>query len=68
MAYITIKTNPDEDSLTLQERLLPSDLESEFFCAHLVERLRWAVEDADRARSGVASVEDRGSPSHAGVG
>jgi hypothetical protein len=68
MAYITIKTNPDEDSLTLQERLLPSDLESEFFCAHLVERLRWAVEDADRARSSVAAVGDRGSPSHAVVG
>jgi hypothetical protein len=46
MAYITIKTNTDEALITLQERLVPSDMESEFFCAHLVERLRWAVEDA----------------------
>ena len=68
MAYITIKTDADEGSMTLQEEVLPSDLESEFFCTHLVERLRWAVEDADRARSSVASVEDRASPSHAGVG
>ena len=49
MAYITIKTNRDEDSMTLFERVLPSDLESEFFCRHLVERLRWAVADAHRA-------------------
>jgi len=46
MAYITIKTTTHEGSMTLQERVLPSDLQSEFFCAHLVERLRWAVEDA----------------------
>jgi hypothetical protein len=46
MAYITIKTNTDEGLITLQERLAPSDMESEFYCAHLVERLRWAVEDA----------------------
>jgi hypothetical protein len=46
MAYITIKTNTDEGLITLQERVVPSDMESEFFCAHLIERLRWAVEDA----------------------
>jgi hypothetical protein len=46
MAYITIKTNTHEGLMIFQERLLPSDMESEFFCAHLVERLRWAVEDA----------------------
>jgi hypothetical protein len=46
MAYITIKANTDEGGTTLTERILPSDMESDFFCAHLVERLRWAVEDA----------------------
>ena len=46
MAYITIKTDRHEGHMTLQERVLTSDLESEFFCAQLVERLRWAVEDA----------------------
>ena len=45
MAYISITTSKDEGSMTLQERVLSSDLESEFFCTHLVERLRWAVED-----------------------
>ena len=44
MAYITI-TNKEE-VMTLCEGISPSDMESEFFCAHLVERLRWAIEDA----------------------
>ena len=48
MAYITIETNTDEGLVTLQERVVPSDMESEFFCTHLVERLWWAVEDAHR--------------------
>ncbi len=46
MAYVTIKTNRNEDHITLQELIAPSDMESEFFCTHLVERLRWAVQDA----------------------
>ena len=45
-AYITIKTNTDEAFITLQERVVPGDRESEFFCAHLVERVRSAVGDA----------------------
>jgi hypothetical protein len=60
MAYITIKTNTDEGSMTLQEEVLPSDLESEFFCTHLVERLRWAVEDAHRANAATATTTDIG--------
>ena len=51
MAYITIKTNTDDGLITLQERVMPGDMESEFFCAHLVERLRWAVADAHAATS-----------------
>jgi len=49
MAYITI-TNTDEGFMTLGEGIAPSDMESEFFCKHLVDRLRWAVEDAHRPR------------------
>jgi len=49
MAYITIETNTDEGLVTLRERVVPSDMESEFYRAHLVERLRWAVEDAHRS-------------------
>ena len=57
MAYITIKTDADQDFMTLKERVLPSDLESEFFCTHLVERLRWAVEDAHRVCPSAAPAE-----------
>jgi hypothetical protein len=31
----------------LQERVLPSDLESDHFSAQLVERVGWALVDAD---------------------
>ena len=31
MAYITIETNTDEGLVTLQERVVPSDMESESF-------------------------------------
>ena len=55
MAYITIETNTDEGLVTLRERVVPSDMESAFYRAHLVERLRWAVEDAH----GTPSPEER---------
>ena len=61
MAYITIETNTDEGLITLQERVVPSDMESEFFCAHLVERLRWAVEDAHGSGAMVEPDRERGS-------
>ena len=51
MAYITIETNTHEGLVTLRERVVPSDMESEFYRAHLVERLRWAVDDAHRTPS-----------------
>jgi hypothetical protein len=57
MAYITI-TNTEEGFMTLWEGIAPSDMESEFFCAHLVERLRWAVEDAHVAPSRVLAPGD----------
>ena len=60
MAYITIETNTDEGLITLQERLAPSDIESEFYCAHLVERLRWAVEEAHRTLNGESTAMKAG--------
>ena len=51
MPYITIKTNTDEGFITPQERVVPGDMESEFFRAHLLERVRSAVEDAHVAPS-----------------
>jgi hypothetical protein len=40
MACITIKTNSDEGLITLRECLEPSNMQSEFFCADVLERLR----------------------------
>jgi hypothetical protein len=32
----------------MAERVLPSDLESDHFAAQLIERLGWALDDADQ--------------------
>ena len=36
-----------EKAVVLQERVIPSDLESDHFSAQLVERVGWALADAD---------------------
>jgi hypothetical protein len=38
--------NPDR-AVVYRERVIPSDLESDHFSAQLVERVGWAVLDAD---------------------
>lgn len=38
-----------EGAVTFRERINVADFESQHFAAQLVERLGWAVEDADRA-------------------
>ncbi len=48
-----------EGAVTFRERVSVADFESEHFAAQLVERLGWAVEDADRAES--PSVAPTGS-------
>jgi hypothetical protein len=50
VAYIIIETDTEEGAWTLKERVTPEDMRSEFFCAHLVQRLRWAIADVDRPR------------------
>jgi hypothetical protein len=45
MAYITIETDTDGGFRTLHESLSCNDLDNQVFSDHLVERLRWAVED-----------------------
>ena len=60
MAYITIETDTDEGAWTLKERVTPEDMRSDFFCNHLVERMRWAVADVDvdsRSSSAVGSAD-----------
>jgi hypothetical protein len=45
MAYITIETDTDGGFRTLHENVSCEDLDNQTFSDHLVERLRWAVED-----------------------
>jgi hypothetical protein len=45
MAYITIETDTGGGFRTLHESLSCDDLDNQVFSAHLIERLRWAVED-----------------------
>jgi hypothetical protein len=51
MPQILIVTDsPEENPRTVvyRERVAPSDLESKHFAGQLVERVGWAVSDADR--------------------
>jgi hypothetical protein len=51
MPQILIVTDESEDSartVVYAERIAPSDLESDHFSGQLVERVGWAVSDADR--------------------
>ena len=52
-----------EGAVTLRERVSVADLESQHFATQLVERLGWAVEDADHAER---RLEPGGSPGDPG--
>ncbi len=62
MPQIIVVADPDagfgEGPVTLRERVNVTDFESEHFATQLVERLGWAVEDADQ-------VERRPTAEHA---
>ena len=47
---LILTDSPEETDSTVvyRERVAPSDLESEHFSGQLVERVGWAVSDADR--------------------
>lgn len=50
MPRIIVEAVPTDNEAPVRmmtERVLPSDLESEHFAAQLIERLGWAVADAD---------------------
>ena len=51
MPHIIVTADPardrDEDTVMLRERVNVADFESNHFAARLVERLGWAVGDAD---------------------
>ena len=50
MAYITVtadQPNDGRDAVVLTERVVLRDLESDHFSAQLIERLGWALVDAE---------------------
>ena len=56
-----------EGAVTFRERVNVADFESEHFAAQLVERLGWAVEDADQAehqREAPAEMADEAHQHH----
>jgi hypothetical protein len=55
---IKVVANAD-DSVMLSERVNPDHFESEHFRAQLVERLAWAVGDADAIEQSRAKVVNR---------
>ena len=62
---VTAESNSSEQAtILLTERIAPSDLESDHFAAQLVERVGWAVLDADELEAAVRDArpsEVRGS-------
>jgi hypothetical protein len=48
MPHILVTADKGEDAVMLCERVNVADFESEHFAAQLVERLGWAVGDADQ--------------------
>ncbi|HUA46137.1 MAG TPA: hypothetical protein VMA77_12980 [Solirubrobacteraceae bacterium] len=48
-----------DGAVTFRERVNVADFESQHFASQLVERLGWAVEDADRVERVPGAPEDR---------
>jgi hypothetical protein len=53
---LVVTESPEEAGRTVvyRERIAPSDLESDHFSGQLVERVGWAVQDADEMEHDVA--------------
>jgi hypothetical protein len=58
---IVTADNPADPTVLLRERVSVSDFESRHFSDHLVERLGWAVEDADEVEQSVSRGARRAS-------
>ena len=54
--YIVIEPDADAGTWTLKERVTPDDMDSQLFCNHLVERLRWAIADVVTSDSQTTSA------------
>jgi len=49
---IETDTNSPEATILLAERVVPAQIESEHFCDQLIERVGWAILDAEDAELG----------------
>jgi hypothetical protein len=53
-------SSPEDRAVMLRERVNVSDFESDHFAAQLVERLGWAVSDADEAEQSPSTEQHPG--------
>jgi hypothetical protein len=56
MPHIIVTADQGEEAVMLRERVSVADFESEHFAAQLVERLGWAVGDADQAERNPSDI------------
>jgi hypothetical protein len=66
---ILVLTNPhagEQEVVLLRERIAPLDLESDHFSARLIERVGWAVVDADDIEHTPQQPDTGMAPSDAG--
>ncbi len=69
MPQIVVLTDaPDDRARTVvyRERIALTDLESDHFSGHLVERVGWAVLDADELEHRAAEIKARAPDEQAG--
>ena len=65
MARILITTDSDDGAapaVLLEERVLPAHFDSDHYSAQLVERVGWAIVDAEASQGGTANGEGSSSP------
>ena len=64
MPQIIVTADQGDGDVMLRERVNVADFESQHFAAQLVERLGWAVEDADQVERKAAVPPSRFSRTH----
>jgi hypothetical protein len=57
MPQIIVRANRGEGHIMLRERVNPADFESDHFAAMLVERIGWAVSDAEEAEQNADAAD-----------
>jgi hypothetical protein len=62
MPHIIVTADEGEGAVMLRERVNVADFESRHFATQLVERLGWAVEDADQVEREVDTAEPAATP------